>query len=280
MRTALLLCLSLGAACEEDSGTASGGGASGGGGAHGAGGASSAGGASAGGAGGGALAPGDPAPGWEQAYLDGSVGISCSLSLDELTAAGAPSLSFGDATIVVGFEQVGGNNQDPLVARFDAGNQTYCRYHEAGGPDGRALGLTWDGGPTAYVVYTVVGGGSGLEAAASGGWLSSYGNGGGPKVSFVGRLDTVSGVLSAGTFIIAKKQDGGTNTHRPTGAPTKLAAGGIEFLGESAFVPMNPDRSTMECTDYPFSTRYRLTEDLSTLSCSSSTSCTSATPCL
>lgn len=225
------------------------------------------------------LEPGAPAAGWERAYVDGSTGVACSMSLAEMQAAGAPALGFGDATIVVGFEQVSGNNQDPVVARFDAGLQTYCRYHETGGPDGRAVGLTWDGGAAAYVVYTVVGGGSGLESAATNGWLPSYGNGGGPKVSFLGRLDAVTGDLDAGTFIIAKKENGETNTHGPAAAPTKLAAGGVELLGESAFQPMNPDLSIMDCSDYPFSTRYRFDDALTTLTCSSSTNCTSTTPC-
>jgi hypothetical protein len=201
------------------------------------------------------------------------------MSLAEVDAAGAPSITFGETTIAVGFEQVSGNNQDPVVVRFDAGTQTYCRYHETGGPDGRANGFTWDGGAAAYVVYTVVGGGSGIEAATTNGWLASYGNGGGPKVSVLARLDTATGELDAGTFVIAKKQDGKTNTHGPAAAPTKLAGGGVEFLGESAFQPMNPDRSIMVCTDYPFSTRYRFDDTLSSLSCSSSTNCTSKNPC-
>jgi hypothetical protein len=235
---------------------------------------------SASGAGGGApVVPGTPAVGWERAYVADSAGITCSMSLEQMQGAGAPALSFGDATLVVGFEQVSGNNQDPVVARFDSGAPTYCRYHESGGPDGRAVGLTWDGGDVAYVVYTVVGGGSGLESAAQDGWLPSYGNGGGPKVSFLGLLNAASGELDGGTFIIAKKQDGKTNTHGPAAAPTKLAAGGVEFLGESAFQPMNPDGSIMECTDYPFSTRYRFDDALTTLTCSSSTNCSGTTPC-
>jgi hypothetical protein len=197
-----------------------------------------AGGAGTGGAGvggGATLEPGAAAPGWERAYADGSVGIACSMSLDEMLAAGAPSIRFGDTTLVMGFEHVSGNEQDPVVARFDAGAHTYCTYHEAGGPDGRAHGLTWDGGAHAYVVFTVVGGGSGIETATQNGWLPSYGSGGGPKVSVLTRLVTATGEFDAGTFVIAKKKDGKTNTHDPTAAPTKLAVGGVELLGESAF---------------------------------------------
>lgn len=245
----------------------------------GAGGGAGAGGGGAGAGGSATLEPGASAAGWERAFAQPSAGVACSQSLDEMLAAGAPSLTFADTTLVVGFEQVSADQQDPVVARFDAGVQTYCVHHEAGGPDGRAHGLTWDGGPQAYVAFTVVGGGSGIEAATQSGWLASYGNGGGPKVSVLARLVTATGELDAGTFVIAKKKDGKTNTHGPAAAPTKLAAGGVELLGESAFQPMNPDGSLMDCTDYPFSTRYRFDDGLGTLTCSSSTNCTSTTPC-
>jgi hypothetical protein len=43
--------------------------------------------------------------------------------------------------------------------------------------------------------------------------------------------------------------------------------------------PMSPDKTIMDCTDYPFSTRYRFDDTLATLTCSSSTNCTSTTPC-
>jgi len=196
-----------------------------------------------------------------------------------MLAKKGPSLAIGNARLFVGFEQVG-QNQNPILARFDGGAPTYCVKHETEGPDGRALGVTWDGGAVAYVVYTIVGGGSAFDAKAKGQWLDRYGDGGGSsKVSVIGAVDAKTGALSYATFVIAKKQDGKTNTHAPADAITVTPQATLEFRGSSAFQPMNPDRSIMECTNYPFDTRYVFSADLKTLVCSSSTNCTSKVPC-
>jgi len=201
-------------------------------------------------------------------------------SFDDAQNAGAPCLSFGDAAICVGFEQVG-QNQNPVFARFDGGTQTYCEIHETEGPDGRALGLTWDGGDHAYVVYTIVGGGSSLEGKD--GWIPSYApgaiSGGGPTVSYVGRVETAGGTLASGTFIIAVKSDNKVNSHRPRNAVRVLDDGTVEFVGASAHKPIDEGWAAMGCTDYPFDSRYRFSSDLGSLVCADCTNCTSKTPC-
>src|SRR5690606_23513412 len=133
-----------------------------------------------------------------------------------------------------------------------------------------------------YVVYTIVGGGSDLEN--KGGWLNSYApgaiSGGGAKVSYVGRVRVEDGELDAGTFIIAVLMSNKVNTHGPTGPVTVLEDGTVEFLGESAHKPIDADGAGwMDCTDYPFDTRYRFSADLSTLVCADSSNCTSQFPC-
>ncbi len=197
-----------------------------------------------------------------------------------MESAGAPRLTFGDTTIYVGFEQ-DGQNQNPVFARFDGGAKVYCEHHETEGPDGRALGLTWDGGDFAYVVYTIVGGGTSLEG--KGGWVPSYApgaiSGGGSKVSYVGNVETTSGTLTAGTFIIAVKSDNKVNSHGPRGAVTVLADGNVEFLGASAHKPLDDGWVAMDCTDYPFDSRYRLSPELDVLKCADCTNCTSKKPC-
>lgn len=223
--------------------------------------------------------PSPLATGWQKAFRATSAGINCNQTLAQMTAAGATSLKVGASTLVVGFEQIG-QNQDPIFARFEDTTQKYCEHHEREAPDGRAYGVTWDGGKTAYVVYTIVGGGSAFDALGKGQWLDRYGDGGGSsKVSFVGEVETDFGTLVRGTFVIAKKKDGKTNSHTPADAPIVLASGDIEFQGDSAFQPMNPDKSIMECTNYPFASRYVFSRDLKTLSCASSTNCKSAVPC-
>jgi hypothetical protein len=231
--------------------------------------------------GGEAPAPGPAAEGWTTAYVEGGVRFSCEDDEASLVDAGVPALRVEDTALYVGFEQIG-DNQNPLFARFDAGTPIYCQRHETEAPDGRALGLTWDGGEVAYVVYTIVGGGSSLEG--KGGWLASYApgsiSGGGPKVSVVGRVATTSGALEAASFIIAVTSDNKVNTHNPRGAPTVLDDGNVEFLGGSAHKPIDADgKQSMDCTDYPFDTRYVLSPDLGALVCASSSNCVAQQPC-
>lgn len=226
-----------------------------------------------------ALPPGPVKPGWERSFVADPAALNCVMSADEMAATAAARLTFGDSTLYVGYEQ-DGVNQNPVFARYDGGAQVYCEHHEQESPDGRAYGLTWDGGPIAYVVYTIVGGGSAFDEKGKGGWLDRYGDGGGSsKVSFVGEVETAFGTLARGTFVIAKKMDGKTNTHGPTDAPIVLESGEIEFHGDSAFQPMNPDRTIMQCSDYPFHTKYVFSADLSALACSSSTMCVAKAPC-
>lgn len=225
--------------------------------------------------------PGASADGWEQQYVEGSTRLSCDQGRQEMLDAGAASLRFEETEIFVGYEQVG-DNQNPIVARFDGDEAVWCAKHETEGPDGRALGITWDGGEWAYVVYTVVGGGSALEQVP--GWLGSYApgsiSGGGPKVSFAGRVATQDGSLAAGTFIIAVKSDNRVNSHGPRGPLTVREDGTVEFQGSSAHKPIDADGATsMDCSDYPFDSRYIFSADLSELECADCTNCNATLPC-
>ena len=224
--------------------------------------------------------PGPSAAGWEAGYADGGVRIDCDQDLGAMQQAGAPSLTIDDVTLVVGYEQIG-NNQNPIVARFDGEAMVWCARHETEGPDGRALGLTWDGGDVAYVVYTVVGGGSSLEG--KGGWVPSYApgsiSGGGPKVSYVGRVQAADGTLDAGSFIIAVKSDNTVNSHNPAGPPVVQPDGTVRFSGSSAHKPIDEGMVAMDCTDYPFDSTYVLSADLSEMVCAECTQCVSQRPC-
>lgn len=225
--------------------------------------------------------PGTSAEGWVSDF--GGTTISCDLDPVALADSDAAAVTIGDTTLYAGWEQIG-DNQNPLLIRVDAGAQVYCQRHETEGPDGRAVGITWDGGDTAYVVYTIVGGGSALDQAANAGWLDAYApgaiSGGGPKVSFIGRVATDDGALQTGTFVIAVKSDNTVNSHNPADAVIVREDGTIEFRGESAHKPIDADRqSSMDCTDYPFSSRYVFSADLSTLVCADCTNCVAQQPC-
>lgn len=202
------------------------------------------------------LRPGNGSPaaaGWQEAFSSAPARIGCDTALAELRSSGAATLKIGAAELFVGYEQIG-DNQNPILRRFDADQPTYCVKHEEEPPDGRAYGLSWDGGETAYLVFTIVGGGSAFDSAAKGGWVSRYGDGGGSsKVTVLGRVSAADGTLTAATFVLARREKGTkTNTLAPAWAPIVRGDGTVEVHGNSAFSPLNPDQSPM-CvgTDYP-----------------------------
>jgi len=221
---------------------------------------------------------------FRKAFKDGGVGVTCELTYSQMVQSGAPSLTVGNTTLFVGFQQYG-NNQDPVLFRFDNQVKVYCEHHEAQSPDGRALGITWDGGPTAYLVYTITGGGTAFDTLAKGGWISSYGNGGASsKVAVIAQVETQFGTVQRATFVPARRQSGTiTNSLSPADAVTVLTDGTLEFVGSSAFAPLNPDRSPM-ClanTEYPAaldgkqgpSYLARFSADLSSALCASTAGC-------
>ncbi len=225
--------------------------------------------------------PGVSAAGWKNAFTEKGAGASCNPGADDLAAM--PQVTVGETTLYVGFQQVSADNQDPIFLRYDSGKKVYCVYHETQAPDGRALGLTWDGGDHAYVVYSIVGGGSELEG--KGGWLSSYApgaiSGGGPKVSVVGRVNAKDGILNSSTFVIAVNSKNKVNSHKATAAITMLADGIVEFVGDSRYNPIDiSGKDRMDCGDAPFITRYRLSADLGQAICADSTHCVSQKPCV
>jgi hypothetical protein len=219
--------------------------------------------------------------GFTWAFAATSVGFGCNDSFAMLLAKNVTHVTVDGSTIFAGMEQVSANDQDPVVARFDAaGTKVFCEHStKGGGIDGRAYGVTWDGKDALYVVYTIVGGGSLFDAAAKGGWLSAYGDGGGSsRVAVIGALDASTGVVKRATFVAARVVKNGqtkTNTLVPADAVHVLGDGSLEFFGNPAYCTLNPDKSSMcdpaKTTDYPKDYRARFSADLATMSCAGAT---------
>ncbi|NJL83664.1 MAG: hypothetical protein HC890_13210 [Chloroflexaceae bacterium] len=162
-----------------------------------------------------------------------------------LMARGAASVSFGDTTIYIGTTQVSSINQNPIITSFTNGVRDWAvTNYETGGADSRGQGLLWDGGSNLYAVFTT----DGTQGQASqdfrrfttGGWLTSYGAGGGPRASVLLKLDPLngSGIPGRGTFIRAQTSTGRTNTVVPTGLD--FLGDNLVFLGNSFFSPCVP----------------------------------------
>jgi len=166
----------------------------------------------------------------------------------ELQQRGAASVSDGTRSIYIGTQQATSINQNPIVASFTNGVLDWVvNGYETGGPDGRAVGILWDQHKRLYVAMTVDGGGSGLEAFATSGWQSSYGSGGGPRVTVLLRLSLADGQPLSGTFSIARLSSGNTNTVLPT--DLMLVNNQIVLFANSFFAPLDVDLMRMTQTD-------------------------------
>ncbi|MDJ0713797.1 MAG: hypothetical protein QNJ54_06215, partial [Prochloraceae cyanobacterium] len=182
-----------------------------------------------------------------------------------LDAKGAAKVTFGSTSIYIGIQQVSANNQNPIITSFTNGRRDWVKNdYETGGPDGRGVGLLWDGGSQLYAAFTVDGGGSGLESLARNGWLSSYGRGGGPKVTVVAKLDPNTGgqgtaiaPSGTGTFVSAILNSGRTNTATPTGL--SFSNNNLVLETRSAFGPRGIDTNRMQQTTPGISSPFNYT---------------------
>jgi hypothetical protein len=225
----------------------------------------------------------DAAPGWESSFVGEGGLFECDAPEADLNAAGVASVAIGDATLYVGAEENNQNEQDAVFARYDAGVLSYCVHHETDGPNGIGLGLTWDGGPIAYVVYATYAAGSGFENL--GGWLPEYApgpiSGVGVPAAIVGRVDVATGTLDRATFIIAVDANEDVAEYEPAVAPTVLTDGSVDLVGTSVENPIDADAATaMVCAGpSPHVSRYVFSGDLAQLVCISSSTCTPQMPC-
>ena len=188
-------------------------------------------------------------------------------SLSQAQSAGTVRISSGSTVFVAGYRQVSGNNQNPLIARYDNGNLTWSRVnYETGTPDARAYGLLFDPSSNKlYAIFSVDGGqsgSSGFERFTGKGWLRGYGTGGGPKVAVVAQINPSTGAPIGGTFVTAQLSNGKTNSVQVTGI--SLSGGNLILKANSWYSPRKTNGSPFSCTgSSPFSYSLTLSGDLS-----------------
>ncbi len=172
-----------------------------------------------------------------------------------------PRLSFGGDTVYIGTNQASSTNQNPVVVRLNANDeQVWCRDdYERTGVDGRGYGLLRTATGDLYVVFSVDGGSNDFNSNdfnfnAAGGWLSSYGPGGGAKVAVLTKLNVATGASERATFISAVLNSAvftneNTNTLSVTGLNVN-AEGNIVVRATTAAAPRFADKTRMPRPDY------------------------------
>ncbi|MEM6436170.1 MAG: DUF4114 domain-containing protein [Cyanobacteria bacterium P01_D01_bin.115] len=188
----------------------------------------------------------------------------------EIAATGAARITFGTQTVYIGTNQVSANNQNPIVASFDSANpaNNWIRTdYEVTGTDGRGLGIAWDGN-SLYGVFTVDGTqGSPTQdfrrAAndAEQAWLRNYGQGGGAKVSVLGRINPANGELLDAAYLSAVLNNGNSNTLSVTNVGTNTS-GNLVITAESFFSPRRPAGSALTPPTPPGSSPFAYTVEI------------------
>lgn len=144
-----------------------------------------------------------------------------------------------------GFVQVSENQQNPFVQKYNPNDELLWEMeHDNSSIDVRGILVTVDPENRPWVVFTLDGGSSSSsyiatksasENAFSGVFQSSYGQGGGPEVSVITRLNSENGIIERGTFLTAKLENGNTNSLIVQGIG--VGDGVVRVQSESAFRP-------------------------------------------
>lgn len=202
------------------------------------------------------------------AFNEQSAFFSPSDSLADITGSGAAFVQSGNRRIFIGTHQASALNQNPIIASSTDGVLDWVvADYETGANDGEGMGLLWDQADRLYAAFTITGNdvlNISLARFSTTGWQTFYGSGGGPRATFLLRIDPSDGQPMTGTFVIARLSNGNTNNMIPVD---------LEFLGnrvilraESFFSPLRVDKERMVQDDSgtsPFDYRIMFSPDLS-----------------
>jgi hypothetical protein len=202
-----------------------------------------------------------PLPGQVVVALNASVvKFNPNITEAQLIASDAARITLGSQRIYIGTDQVSAINQNPILASFDAlnpANNWIRSDYETTGADGRGYGVAVTPAGEVYAFFSVDGTqgsppedfrrvSNGAEQA----WLRSYGQGGGPKVSVIGKIDPATGNLIAAAYLSAVLGNGNSNTLTITGLALQ-PNGNLLVSAQSFFSPRQPNGQPMALDNDP-----------------------------
>lgn len=167
------------------------------------------------------------------------------------------SITDGIFSFYAGYEQVSSDNKNPVLMKFKKGELVWSvNNYETSGDDGTCYGILWDGNDNLFAVFSATGTQGDAEndyrRFCKTGWLSSYGNGGGPKVAVILKINIETGNADYGTFLIARKSDGKTNSLVVTGLSFDNDKN-ILVTANSWYSPLKADKTSYACVgESPF----------------------------
>jgi hypothetical protein len=191
---------------------------------------------------------------------------------EAVKAIGNASITVGDCTLYIGYRQVSSLNQNPCLLCFKAGKQLWCRQdYENTNDDSKGTGLVWDiQNQRLYATFTCTGSqgtpDQDFRRFAKKGWLPSYGQGGGPAIIVLVRIDLTTGDPQVATYISAVLSSGKSNACSLKGL--SINVGNVVVNAETRFSPRGIDRKALIYNETkkapaPFNYTLELTPDLS-----------------
>lgn len=204
-----------------------------------------------------------------------SVTFSCNDSEATIAAKNGPKVVNGTAKIYIGYQQLS-NNKNPVTIRFNNGIKAWCRNdYETTNDDGTGYGLYWNGSDVLYGIYSSKGSqtGNDFRRFASGRWLPSYGNGGGPKAAVIARINPDNGQVDYATFFSSKKSDNG-QTNSLLVNYLSWNGTNLTVKATSWWTPRNTYTNSMYCSgSSPYQYTAAFTGDLRTMTSASASTC-------
>lgn len=206
--------------------------------------------------------------------------FTCDTPEATLIEAGVPRVASGSTAIYIGYQQISGANQDPIIARFDSGIRTWCRTdYETSRVSHQGYLLAWDGGNRLYAVFSTEGSqafNQDFSRFTVDGWLEEYGPGN-ARAAVIARIDPVTGDITNATYHSAVLTNGNTNSLTVTDIQV-LASGNVVVRADADSFPREVNGSRMVCTGRPYRYTVEFNADLTVALGAVSTGCSSVSP--
>ncbi len=216
----------------------------------------------------------------QQSDARSAVGTATTFNPNDSEAELSSVLKVDDGTtsFYIGYQQVSSNNQNPILAKFENGQQVWVKTdYELTGDDSKGYGLLWDGADRLYAVFSSTGAqGSSSEdfrRFAQNGWLSSYGASGGPKVAVLAKINPADGTVENASFLYAKLSNGNSNSMNVK-ALSFDENWNLVVNADSWYSPLNVDQQPFSCSgSSPFDYSITFNPDLSEALSASANGC-------
>ena len=202
-----------------------------------------------------------------------AVGTSSSFApnatYNQMHSSSAIRVSAGNSTFFIGYQQVSATNQNCIIAKYTNGQQVWVRTdYENTGDDSRGYGLLWDGAQNLYALFSSTGTqgdpSHDFRRFCGNGWHTSYGQGGGPKVTVILKIDPITGDPFEGTYAMSRLANGNANS-LSVDSLQLLNSGNLRLFAQAWYSPLHVDRVPYECTGLsPFQYTFTLNGNLTT----------------